>query len=113
MASANQRRARQKGSPAGAAYDRERDLPRLVMIWPEELRDTSVAGRQRIVALINRALRYERRRGLAKSWSYDLGRHRALVLAARAERDALLRVSGGCLIPARIEPLQHPNLTGI
>lgn len=113
MAPGHQRHVRRKRSPAGAAYDRERDLPRLVMIWPAELHDTSVAGRLHVVALINRALRNERRRGLAGSWSYDLGRHRALVIAARAEREALLKASGGCLIAAPIEPLQYPNRTGI
>lgn len=74
---------------AGAAYDRARDLPRLVLIWPAELADTSAAGRRRVVLLLERALRFERRRGLARSWSYDLGRHRALAIATRAEREAL------------------------
>lgn len=72
--------------PAGEAYDRTRDLPRLIPVWPDELSDRSVAGAEALVSRIVRALRAERRRGLAAEWSYDLGRHRSLLLALADER---------------------------
>jgi hypothetical protein len=68
-----------------ASYDRERDLPRLIPLWPCELADTSAQGRQRIIALLRRMLREERRRGLGRHWSYDLARHIQMLAAYRAE----------------------------
>jgi hypothetical protein len=55
------------------------DLARLLPMWPGELTDPSVAGRSRRVAALERALRAERRRGLAGCWTYDLARHWALL----------------------------------
>ena len=74
---------------AVAAAERIRDLARLLPLWPHELADTSTAGRRRIVALMERALRAERRRGRAGHWAYDLGRHAALFRALTRERVAL------------------------
>lgn len=78
---------------AGAAvYVRARDLPRLIALWPHELADESLAGRRRILAKLRRALRAERRRGLAAHWSYDLNRHLGLLSAYKGELAALTRI---------------------
>ena len=62
-----------------------RRLSRLLPLWPHELADPSLEGRQRRVALLRRALRAERRRGLAGEWTYDLARHVALRACYQAE----------------------------
>ena len=66
-------------------YVRARDLPRLVPLWPEELSDETGEGRQRLVLRLHSLLRRERQRGLNGDWSYDLARHRQLLVAYRAE----------------------------
>jgi hypothetical protein len=66
-------------------YSRNNDLPKLIPLWPDELDDASLPARRRLVGLLARALRRERRSGLAGHWSYDLARHAALVKAYRAE----------------------------
>ena len=48
-----------------AAYSRLRDLPKLIASWPHELEDDSQEGIFRVLAKLRRALRAERRRGLA------------------------------------------------
>ena len=68
---------------------RLRELARLLPLWPHDLEDVSVKGRRRIVALMERALRAERKRGRAGHWAYDLARHAALHRAWVRERDAL------------------------
>ena len=73
-------------SDAGARrYERERDLPKLVALWPKELVDRSDKGSLHILAKLRRALRAERTRGLAGHWSYDLNRHLGLASAFKAE----------------------------
>lgn len=74
-----------------SAYDRARDLPRLLPVWPGDLADISPAGLQRSLERVTAALRRERQRGLARHWSYDLSRHRALAIAAQEERALLQR----------------------
>ena len=66
-------------------YDRGRDLPGLLPLWPSEIADDSPAGRHRIVQKLRRALRQERRRGLAGHWTYNLTRHAALLRAWQSE----------------------------
>ena len=74
------------GTPAGAnGYDRVRDLPSLIPLWPAEITDETAAGRTHIVRKLRRALREERRRGLAGHWTYNLSRHSALLRAYRHE----------------------------
>lgn len=68
-----------------ARYDRGRDVPLLLPMWPADLADTSVEGRERFIALLRRALRAERARGLAGHWTYDLARHAQLRAALDAE----------------------------
>ena len=70
-------------------YDRNRHLPRLIPVDPATLADDSTEARQRIVALLARALRAERTRGRAGHWTYDLNRHIGLKQAYAAERRAL------------------------
>lgn len=71
---------------AGAVeYRRASILPRLVPVAPAEVADDSPAGTRRILALLARALRSERRRGRAGHWSYDLNRHIGLRQAMLAE----------------------------
>lgn len=78
------------GKPPLAPYDRERELPRLLLLWPQEIRDTSHEGRVKLVAALRKTLREERRRGIAGHWTYDLARHVQLLRAYRTEL-ALLR----------------------
>jgi hypothetical protein len=66
-------------------YDRARDLPRLLALWPHEIDDCSPTGRAHLISVLQRALRRERQRGLDGHWAYDLARHRALLAAALAE----------------------------
>jgi hypothetical protein len=65
------------------------ELTHLLPLWPHELADTSLTGRQRIVAVIERALRAERRRGQAGHWAYDLARHASLYRVWQREHAAL------------------------
>lgn len=69
--------------------ERRRALMRLVPLWPAEIDDVSLQGRQRLVGLLERALLSERRRGRAGHWAYDLARHGALLATSRQERAAL------------------------
>lgn len=98
------RRKRDRGSPsdpvraAGAAlraalseravddsYDRRRVLPRLIAIDPSELERGGATLDKDIRRRLARALRAERRSGLAGHWTYDLNRHLALLQAFAAE----------------------------
>jgi hypothetical protein len=69
-------------------------------LWPHELDDDTPEARQKIVSLLRRALRAERRRGIAGHWTYDLQRHVELLrlyrleLAACGTRADELRASG-------------------
>lgn len=88
-------RAGGKRSSAGSEprqpprYVRHRDLPRLLPVFAEEIDASSVPVHARLVGLLRRALRIERRRGLSGDWSYDLARHAHLLEAYRFELDAL------------------------
>ena len=75
-------------------YVRPRDLPKLIALWPHELADESPEGRRFVLAKLRRALRAERRLGLAGHWSYDLNRHLGLISAYKGEFAALNRSRG-------------------
>jgi hypothetical protein len=81
--------------------ERVRELSALLPLWPKDLLDTTLAGRRRVAAAMERALRAERRRGRAGHWAYDLARHAALLRAWKRERDEIAaeesrrRVCGG------------------
>ena len=69
------------------------DLERLLPLWPREIGDRSVGGRERLVATLARALRAERRRAHGNHWAYDLSRHAALVRIFAIERDELMALT--------------------
>jgi len=74
---------------AGTPYRRERDLPRVLPIGPDELADVSTSARRRILGRLASALRAERIRGRAGHWCYDLNRHIALAQVYESERRLL------------------------
>ncbi|MDQ8697271.1 hypothetical protein [Hyphomicrobium sp. LHD-15] len=74
--------------PAGT-QDREREIARLVGLWPYEIADVSPEGRARLIRKLALVLKAERLRGRAGHWSYDLARHAALVRVLRREQAAL------------------------
>ena len=72
-------------------YERARDLPQLLPLWPHEMRDAEREPITRACSRdMRRALRAERQRGLAGHWTYDLARHAQLLRAYRAEVAAYL-----------------------
>ena len=79
------RRPKPVRSVAQRPYDRRRELPRVLPLWPHELDDESPQARQAILAKLRRALRAERRRGVAGHWTYDLSRHVELLRVYRQE----------------------------
>jgi hypothetical protein len=88
------------------AYVRERDLARLIPVWPREIEDRSAKGALHILAKLRRALRAERTRGLAGHWSYDLNRHLGLLSAFKAELAAYrtMRLSCNGSVGVRPQP---------
>lgn len=82
-------RARNKNSKhvsqSAPTYDRKRDLPGLIALWPWEIEDDSLESHRRIVDLLQRALRLERKRGIERHWTYDVARHARLLAAYRSE----------------------------
>ena len=87
---AHSRQADAHGQFGHTAYDRLRDLPRLLRLWPEEVLRLGSGEQTWLVAKLRDVLRAERQRGLARHWSYDISRHAALLRAYRAE-DTVLR----------------------
>lgn len=82
--------ARLNSSKPTAAIDtKPSDLASLLPMWPREIEDMSVRGRERRILLLRKALRSERRLGLAGHWTYDLARHSALLACYRREVVAL------------------------
>lgn len=71
-------------------YDRQRDLPKLLSLWPHEMADRSPRGLQEIVQRLTRALRVERKLGQSGHWAYDIHRHAGLARALRAEKRGLV-----------------------
>lgn len=68
------------------AYERYRDLPSLIRLWPHEIRNGLHAGRLRVLSHVTRAMRVERRRALVGRRDYDLKRHLALLCALKTEQ---------------------------
>ena len=81
----NMRAVHKPGVGRPPRYDRAWDLPRLPAIWPRDLEDLTIAGRERMLARLKQALRAERLRGVAGHWTYDVCRHAQLIVAVRAE----------------------------
>ncbi|MFO1169335.1 MAG: hypothetical protein U1E49_00020 [Hyphomicrobiaceae bacterium] len=72
-------------------YIRERDLPRLLGLWPQDVAALRGSDLDGLIARLERAIRAERRRALHRDWTYDLSRHWALIRARDAELQALQR----------------------
>ncbi len=91
------RGARKNGVGRPSRYDRAWDLPRLLAVWPRDLEDLSIPGRERMLARLKQALRAERQRGVAGHWTYDVSRHAQLIAAFRVEAAELAaqRMAGG------------------
>ncbi len=71
---------------AGATrYDRIKDLPLLIPIETSALCVVDRCQHAALLALLRRALRAERSRGIAGHWTYDLSRHEGLLRAYREE----------------------------
>ena len=62
-----------------AQAERSRQLTQLAKLWPEEFEDQSETGLLRLLAKLRKALREERRRGIAGHWTYSVTRHKALL----------------------------------
>jgi len=78
---------------------RERDLAKLIALWPREIEDRSTKGALHILSKLRRALRAERTRGLAGHWSYDLNRHLGLLSAFKGELAAYRAIELSCNEP--------------
>lgn len=72
-----------------SAYDRSRDLPRLLAVWPHEVENCTQCERIDLLEKLRRALRTQKRRADAGHWGYDLNRHLALFCAYKSELIAL------------------------
>ena len=70
-------------------YQREKDLPTLLALWPSELCDYSPKGTAALIVKLEQALNQERRRARKRHWSYNLARHLALIKALRQEQNRL------------------------
>jgi len=79
---------------AGAiAYDRSRDLPKLIRLDPLRADSMEAADQlEWIVARLERALRSERQKARSGHWTYDLNRHIALRQAHTAEVERLAAI---------------------
>jgi hypothetical protein len=88
------------GGASPAAYDRRTELPRILSLWPAQLADDSPRGRRLILARLRRALKAERRRGIAGHWTYDLARHVELLRVYQLELAWRQSVTG-CADPRR------------
>ena len=92
--------------------DRGAAIAKVLALWPHEIEDDSLAGRQWVLAKLRRALRAERRRGISGHWTYDLTRHVELLRVYRVELAAIaercnantMREGSATLRAARREP---------
>jgi hypothetical protein len=66
-------------------YCRTDILPGLLGLWPREVEDYSAEGTLALILKLKRALRAERKRGQARSFTYSLNRHMRLVSALKHE----------------------------
>ena len=71
--------------PSRLQQDRRTTVAKVLALWPHELEEESLNGRQKRLAKLRQALRAERRRGLSGHWTYDLARHVELLRVYREE----------------------------
>jgi len=74
----------------------------VLALWPHELEEESLNGRQKRLAKLRQALRAERRRGLSGHWTYDLARHVELLRVYREELAAATSRPDGKERPAAL-----------
>jgi len=86
-------------------YCRTSDLPSLLPLWPHELEIDTAAKHEKLLAMLQKALRAERQRGIGGHWCYDLMRHSNLLMAYRAECELYNRAWPG----QRPYGLNNPN----
>ena len=67
-------------------YDRQKDLPRLIPLWPDQVKDDTLGGIKKIIKKIDIALQSERRKAKTNHWSYNLTKHIGLLIAFKAEQ---------------------------
>jgi hypothetical protein len=65
----------------------------LLPVWPKDICNRTPEGRRKLIAIIERELRKERRRGVASDRAYDITRHARLARLLREERTALRRIT--------------------
>jgi len=87
------------------------DDVRLLPVWPKDLRDRTLAGRRKLISIIERELRKERQRGIAGARTYDVARHAKLVRLLKEERRSFLTlVCSGAVSNGRRAPTDgNPN----
>jgi hypothetical protein len=73
-------------------YVRERDLPKLLAVWPKELHDHSIPGTERLIARVRTVLAATHAANLRGHWSHDVNRHIALLAALTAEQEQLAQM---------------------
>lgn len=79
-------------APEALPGQRRELLARLLPLWPAEIDDVTLAGRERVVRLLARALREERCRARRGHWAYDVARHATLARLHRQEAGDLQRL---------------------
>ena len=90
----NKLRAKKRGQNVPfnvLSYDRQKDLPRLIAIWPSLLEDDTQEASRKIIEKIQKALQTERRKSKTGHWSYNLTKHIGLLTALKAEQTSLQR----------------------
>lgn len=83
------------------AYQRQRDLPRIVAVWPDQLSDISLKGREAIVSRLTKEAIAIARMGRDMPHHYERSRHIAILGALRAEKAQLAHLQN-CAGLARI-----------
>lgn len=97
--SARQPKAERRATRVQAAirpappYARASNLPALLGLWPREVDDYTFEGTQEIIKRLRTAIRTERQRGKAASWTYDINRHIRLFNALKHELGFLETIS--------------------
>lgn len=78
---------------AGArSYRRDRDLPRVLHLFPEEMADFTIPGYRKIIDILERRAAGMRNAALRGHWSYEPELHLAVLSALKAERMALAAI---------------------
>jgi hypothetical protein len=82
--------------PSPSRDNRRTAIAGVLAVWPHEIEDDTLAGRERLLRRLRSALRAERRRGICGHWTYDLARHAELLRIYRDELAAVRRRRIGC-----------------